>query len=281
MTVHISSMKTIVLKEKEFFISEPYTPNHSATVGREEETALIMAAWAARSDLAPLNPMLTGAPGVGKNRLVYDCARICNKPLFVMQSHEDLTPEDLACSVRFSDNKDRKMDYILSPLVTAMITGSIFLLDELDKMRPKAMAMLSSLLDERRHIDSNILGFRVKAHPEFRFIAAANTMGSDGSIIPDYIQSRLFPIIRMDNMSRAEIESVVRHRHSMPNRAWEKAISAFWMLHRKNDLQPTPRSALSVFSLAANLAASKHTDGSILSAHIEKAFSLLSGSRNA
>jgi MoxR-like ATPase len=275
MTRHTKRMKTIVLGEKELFMSQPYRPRASTFVGRDQESALVLASWANSDGRPPLNPLLTGPPGVGKNRLVYECSSLCNQPLCVLQGHEDLTPEDLVCSVRFSDDADRKMDYILTPLVTAMVHGGICLLDELGKMRPKAMAMLSSLLDERRYLDSSLLGLRIKAHPRFRFVAATNTADVDGNVIPDYIISRLFPIVRIGSLSKKEIETVVRAEYRMPGKALEPALEAFWRVHKEAGAQPTPRAALCIFSLASSLAGYRSDDSEVRPSDVEKAFSLM------
>ena len=66
---------------------------------------------------AGVDPHDAGEPGEGKNRLVYELARQCRRPLFIMQGHEDLTPEDMACSVRFRDDDSRGMEYVASPLL--------------------------------------------------------------------------------------------------------------------------------------------------------------------
>lgn len=84
MTAQVKLMKTVTIGGKELFVSEPYKPRRSEFVGRESETALIMAAWTAAFGRAPLNPLLTGEPGVGKNRLVYECAHVRQKPLFIV-----------------------------------------------------------------------------------------------------------------------------------------------------------------------------------------------------
>ena len=82
-----------------------------------------------------------------------------------MQGHEDVTAEDLASSVRFRDSGSG-MEYVVSPLVTAMERGAICFIDEIGKIRPRALALLVSVLDERRYIDSTLLGTRIKADPE-------------------------------------------------------------------------------------------------------------------
>ena len=45
--------------------------------------------------------------------------------LYIFQGHEDVGAEDLVCAVRFSDDPNKKMDYIVSELVTAMLRGGM------------------------------------------------------------------------------------------------------------------------------------------------------------
>jgi MoxR-like ATPase len=200
----IMEKQKIQLNNKLVWASEPYKPNTkimSSFVGRELEMELIMASWIAGSDTLPLSPVLVGEPGVGKNRIVYELARFTGRDLYIFQGHEDITAEDLACTVRFSDDTANLMEYVLSPLVCAMIKGGIFFLDEIGKIRPRALALLVSVLDERRYIDSTLLCERVFAHPGFRFIAATNT-GEIG-MLPEFIRSRMRPVIKIGHPPRA------------------------------------------------------------------------------
>ncbi|MFO7614738.1 MAG: AAA family ATPase [Bacteroidales bacterium] len=148
---------TMIIGNKTAHTGHPYRPKAygaAELVAREPEMRSITAAWMAGPGTLPMSPLLLGEPGVGKNRIVYELARQTGKDLYIFQGHEDVTAEDLACAVRFSDNPDRKMDYVLSPLVTAMALGQICFIDEIAKIRPRALALLVSVLDERRYIDS-------------------------------------------------------------------------------------------------------------------------------
>lgn len=161
-------MPPVTLNEKVLRTSEPCQLQFSAAdglIGRTQECRMVLAAWMAQPSLPPLAPLLVGEPGMGKNRLIYELARATGKPLYVLQGHEDVTAEDLVCAVRFSDEADKRMDYILSPLATAMLRGGICFIDEVGKLRAKALAPLASVLDERRYLDSTLLGERIHAHP--------------------------------------------------------------------------------------------------------------------
>jgi MoxR-like ATPase len=200
--------------------------------------------------------LLIGEPGVGKNRLIYEIAQKTGSKLYIFQGHEDVTAEDLACSVRFSDQDSRVMDYMLSPLVTAMHNGGICFIDEIGKIRPRALALLVSVLDERRYIDSTLLGERIHAHPGFRFVAATNT--TDINLLPEFILSRIRPQISIGYPAKEEIDNIIRNQYQGLKKETDQLINLFWMLwgeHTNNLGNIAPRDAIYLFGLASKLSA--------------------------
>jgi MoxR-like ATPase len=284
----ISSVTTI--NGKEVRLGLPVSVSDGNIIGREREMKKIMAAWIGGAADMPLAPLLIGAPGVGKNRIVYACSRISASELYIFQGHEDITAEDLICSVRISDDRERQMDYTLSPLVSAMIGGGICFIDEIGKIRPRALAPLASLLDERRYIDSNLLGERIHAHPGFRLIAATNISDLEQSRLPDFIRSRLKPMLSIGYPDRKEIDEIISSRFAAcSNGRHSDLLDHFWSLwHEKhNDRPPSPRDSLQIFSYARKLAdyESGGSDRSVMLAvsshnielnedHISQAFSI-------
>jgi MoxR-like ATPase len=247
-------METITLnRSKQVLASEPYRPREgtrASFVGRELEMKMITAAWMGGSSLPPLCPLLVGEPGVGKNRLVYELARRSGLDLYIFQGHEDVTAEDLACSVRFSDEPGRNMDYVVSPLVTAMHRGGICFIDEIGKVRPRALALLASVLDERRYVDSTLLGERIHAHPRFRFIAATNT--GEVAALPEFIKSRLRPLIQVGHPPKEEINEIIS-KQVADEPQLEKLLASFWDLFGGIKRAPSPRDAVHLFALASSL----------------------------
>jgi len=252
------SQITRQIGQKQVYVSKPYVALTAPLVGRQTEMELITAAWMTGPGRLPLSPLLLGEPGVGKNRLVYELAHRTGKDLFIFQGHEDVTAEDLACAVRFSDDPERrgKMDYIVSPLVTAMLNGGICFIDEIAKIRPRALALLVSVLDERRYIDSTLLGERVVAHEGFRFVAATNTADLEGNALPEFLKSRMRPVVPVGYPPKREIEEIVLSRHSRLVDQAENLLTCFWLEWEQINPQtpPTPRDAVYVFDLALSLA---------------------------
>lgn len=248
-----------VIGTKEVYVSQPYRPNElqvGELIGREKELMMLTSAWMGGRDIMPLSPLLLGEPGVGKNRLVYEIAMRTGKDLYIFQGHEDVTSEDLACYVRFSDEPGKKMDYVLSPLVTAMLKGGIIFVDEISKIRPRALALLVSVLDERRYIDSTLLGERITAHDGFRFIAAANTADLEGNAMPEFIKSRMRPVINVEYPCQEEVENIIKDRFPDLGEKLGDHLLHFWELWNTlgRNHPPTPRDVIYVFNLANNLA---------------------------
>lgn len=241
---------------KTVLLSQPYLAPHSECVGREQEIRKIMAAWMDGCSALRLSPLLVGEPGLGKNRVVYEAARLLGRELYILQGHEDITPEDLICTVRFSDDPNRKMDYVAGPLATAMIRGGVAFLDEVGKIRPRALAPLASLLDERRYLDSLLLGERIEAHPSFRFIAATNSSEVKKGNLPDFIRSRLSPTIHFGYPGRKEINKILRARFRVLGVNGTGLLDRFWNLWQtiRKDTLPSPRDSITLFGYAINLA---------------------------
>lgn len=275
-------------------LSEPYNAPARDFVGRDEEVKTILVSWTAREGTLPLAPLLVGEPGIGKNRTVYECARICSKELYIVQGHDDVTAEDLMCAVRFSDDPNRKMDYILSPLATAMVRGGVFFVDGLAKLRKRALAPLESVLDERRYLDINILGERIHAQPGFRLIAATNPSDMDENVLPDFISSRVKPVIPFTYPGREEIDRILRASYPSLDNDSKPLLDRFWKLWREGngDTPPAPRDSDKIFAYAQSLADREAMDprGVILlehpgapsciqTKHVEKAFEVFTRSK--
>ena len=253
-----TARRTATVGGKEVLLAEPYRPRvQPECVGMEHVKTMITAAWMRSGGKhRQLHPFLIGAPGVGKTHICSEMARQSGRDLYIIQGHEDITAEDIACTVRFSDDPGARMEYVASPLVTSMLLGQCCLIDELGKLRPKALASLAPALDHRGYVDSILLGARVEAHPGFRFIASANTGDIAGNAIPEFILSRLRPRISVGYPSREQVEKIIAKRFTElkdVGALFAMFWDDLWFKHHASD-PPTPRQAIQVFALAANLA---------------------------
>ena len=171
-------------------------------VGQQELMRQLLAAWIIVEERdVPMSPRLLGKPGVGKTTLAYAAARQLGREVYIMQATLDTRPEDLLVTPVIEAGG--RLRYVASPLVTAMLRGGVVVLDEGNRMSEKSWASLAPLLDIRRYVESIVAGIKIKAHPDFRFVA---TMNDDASTfeLPEYIHSRLQPQILIDFPEREE-----------------------------------------------------------------------------
>ncbi len=189
-------------------LSQPIS-NEIKWVGQPEAMARLQACWLIiNSQDVPLCPRLLGKPGVGKTTLAMAAAQKIKKPLYVYQCTMDTRPEDLLITPVLGEGG--KIQYHASPVVSAMIQGGVCILDEGNRMSEKSWASLAPLLDHRRYIESIIAGIKVEAHPEFRCCV---TMNDDASTyeLPDYIMSRIQPMIEIDFPPREEELKILKY----------------------------------------------------------------------
>ncbi len=178
-------------------------------IGQSEVLHQLLACWITVDDSdLPLTPRLVGSPGVGKTQLAIAAAAERGAPLFIYQCTADTRPEDLLVTPVLA--QDGKIAYHASPLVTAMITGGVCILDEGNRMNEKSWASLAPLLDQRRYVESIVAGITIYAHKDFR---AAVTMNQDESTfeIPDYILSRLQPTLPVGFPNRHDEMAILQY----------------------------------------------------------------------
>lgn len=167
-----------------------------AWMGDREILRQLLACWFVldEKDL-PLSPRIVGQPGVGKTTLAMAATQERKQELYIYQCTADTRPEDLLVSPVIAEGGT--ITYQASPLVTAMLTGNVCLLDEGNRMNEKSWASLASLLDHRRSVESVVAGVQIRAHENFRCCV---TMNEDASTyeVPDYILSRLQPTLKVE-----------------------------------------------------------------------------------
>ncbi len=169
-------------------------------IGEREILRQLLACWLVIDEKdSPLSPRIVGQPGVGKTTLAMAATQERQQALYIYQCTADTRPEDLLVSPVIAESGT--IIYQASPLVTAMLTGNICLLDEGNRMNEKSWASLASLLDHRRVVESVVAGIQIRAHHEFRCCV---TMNEDASTyeVPDYIMSRLQPTLKVDFPSK-------------------------------------------------------------------------------
>jgi MoxR-like ATPase len=221
-------------------------------VGQAEVLEQLLAAWFVvdERDL-PLNPRLIGKPGVGKTTLAYAAGRALGREVYIFQATMDTRPEDLIVTPVVGGVGE--IQYVASPLVTAMVRGGVCILDEGNRMSEKSWASLAPLLDARRYVESIVAGVKIPAHPDFRICA---TMNDDASTfeIPEYIHSRLQPQILLEFPERDEELEILRENLPFADEQILAYVVEFLQLAHRADEAYTVRDGVNIARYALKLA---------------------------
>jgi MoxR-like ATPase len=150
-----------------------------------------------------------------------------------------------------------KIAYHASPLVTAMITGGVCILDEGNRMNEKSWASLAPLLDHRRYVESVVAGITIPAHPEFR---SSVTMNDDESTyeVPDYIMSRLQPTLALSFPNRRDEMAILEYHLPFAQKEMLSITVDFLQRAHKLDLDFSPRDGIHILQYALKLMAQDH-----------------------
>src|SRR5210317_621412 len=121
-------MKKITIDGIQLHLANPVKVKQK-WIGQEEPMRQLLACWLtmSKSDL-PLSPRIIGAPGLGKTTLAMTAAKKMKQEVFVFQCTTDTRPEDLLITPVLG--QQGKIIYHASPLLSAMVTGGIAVLDE-------------------------------------------------------------------------------------------------------------------------------------------------------
>lgn len=246
-------------------------PHCQEFIGRTKELDLCRAAWGVdrggkkfNERALPLHFRLEGPPGVGKNEIIYQVARglaaSLDIPFYMLQGHEEMTPEDLAITlVPDRDQADYgqvPLAMRASPLATAIYEGGLFFFDEISRVPERALSPLASVLDSRRSIYSAITGINIEPkgkveHERFRFCCALNPEvgGSGRGGLPDYIDERTLPVISVAYLSLDELMQVIRG--NLPVENIVMAEFEYWYSEEARR-EISVRQALTMISFALN-----------------------------
>jgi MoxR-like ATPase len=220
-------------------------------VGQEEPLRQLLAAWLVVDPLdLPMNPRLVGKPGVGKTTLAYAAATRRGRDVYIMQATVDTRPEDLLITPVIEGAG--QLRYVASPLVTAMIRGGVVILDEGNRMSEKSWASLAPLLDTRRYVESIVAGIKVKAHPDFRFVATLNDDSSTFDL-PEYIHSRLQPQILIEFPERDEEYQILKENLPFGEERVLQYVTEFLQQAHMADERYTVRDGINIGRYAMKL----------------------------
>ncbi len=239
--------RTVELQGVTLHLGHPVT-NRTQWIGQKEILRQLLACWLMvdEKDL-PLSPRVTGFPGIGKTTLAMAAAKMRNQPLYIYQCTSDTRPEDLLITPVLAESG--RIAYHASPLVSAMLTGGICVLDEGNRMNEKSWASLAPLLDYRRYVESIVAGITVHADHNFRCCV---TMNEDESTfeIPDYILSRLHPVLNLGFPRKEEEKAILEYHLPFADNEILSMTVDFLNRSHELDLDFSPRDGIHIIRYA-------------------------------
>src|SRR6188472_701406 len=149
----------------------------STVVGRRREIELVVAAL-----MADRHIVLEGPPGTGKSTLLRAVARELGIGFEFVEGNAELTPARLVGHfdpARVLTDGYSPDVFVDGPLVTAMTSGSLLYVEEINRIPEETLNVLITVMSEGElHIPR--LG-RVSASPGFRLVAAMNPFDAVGT----------------------------------------------------------------------------------------------------
>ncbi len=119
--------------------------------------------------------LLKGPTGSGKTKLAEHLSFVTGQPLHSVNCSTDLDAEALLGFKTLNrDGNETVIGFVPGPVVTAMTRGHILYIDEINMAKPDTLPLINGVLDHRRSITNPFTGEIVRAHADFRVIAAIN-----------------------------------------------------------------------------------------------------------
>jgi len=242
-----SNYERLEIQGKWVWVPQPTRIPAAVFVERPEVVEKAMTAWLTLPGQPPLNFRLYGPPGVGKNAIVYYLAATMGRELYIINGHEELGPEDIACSATMTAGN--AVEYVASPVFAAMLRGGICFFDEIGKAPTSALDPLASVLDDRRTLSSVLAGIHLRAHDDFLFCAALNENEETGLGLPGFIDERTRPAIHVGYPPAETLEEILRSRLPEASDVWFRVF-----LREFEGVTLSTRNAITVMSYAFRMA---------------------------
>ncbi|MCE4957006.1 MoxR family ATPase [Macrococcus caseolyticus] len=161
------------------------------------------------------NVLLKGPTGAGKTKLAETLSFDMNQKMNSINCSVDLDAESLL-GYKTIENVDgeSKIVFVDGPVIEAMREGNILYIDEINMAKPETLPILNGVLDFRRQITNPFTGEVIKAHENFKVIAAIN-VGYVGTLPMNEALKNRFVVLDLHYIDGEILKQVILEQSSL------------------------------------------------------------------
>ena len=206
------------MKQELSLIQNPTMSDMVWTSGAERLALLILHSFRYNEPV-----LLVGETGLGKTKVCQSIANLLQRSLISVNCHLNTESSDFLGGLRPTrDTTDKPFEWVDGPLVQAMETGGVFLIDEISLAEDGVLERLNSVLESDRNLylmeqqnqDNDLQGVRcIQGHANFQIVATMNPGGDFGKReLSPALRNRLVEIWCPSLLNRNDLTALMESR---------------------------------------------------------------------